>query len=107
MKMRPAVVVRKPLLKNDIQARLRRIANQRRYFGASALLDPFDLFGQLDVDCLRIELGSLCRAEPDQKNHHNGKADRPPHSHETKHASLPDRFAEIVYLLATDCRFGS
>src|SRR4029078_2439912 len=63
MKMGPTVVVRQPLLENNIETRFRRSADQRRHFGSGPLFAPLDILRQLDVDCFWIELRRLCRAE--------------------------------------------
>jgi hypothetical protein len=50
-----AVVMGLPLVEDDVQARLGRIAHQHGGLRAAGVGDPFDLVGQLDGDGLRIE----------------------------------------------------
>src|SRR5204863_10070857 len=55
MEMRAAVVMRQPLLQDDVEAGLARVADQRRRFGGGRLV-PLDVGRQSNRDGLRVEI---------------------------------------------------
>src|SRR5438552_2110277 len=79
MKVRTAVLVRRPPREHDVEARLRWIASHNSLVRTAGGANPLDVLRKLNGDCLRIEVRGSNGAEPDEKHCDERKANGPPH----------------------------